>query len=106
MEAGASLQLSLEGLCSLQVHKSLSLGSCFLFCLFGVGAGRWLTFDFCVVLLGGSRFLFLLWEVITDLNANGFLVKIYILTITLSKHFKNYFGSGKDIGMEEAACLR
>lgn len=32
---------------------------------------------FCfVVLLGGSGFLLLLWEVMTNLHANGILVKI------------------------------
>lgn len=59
----------------------------------------WLLFCF-VVLLGGSGFLLLLWEVMTNLNANGFLVKIYILKIILpsSKHFKNYFGLRNDKG--------
>lgn len=43
---------------------------------------------FSVVSLGGSRFSFRLWEVMTNLDANGFLVKkIEILIITLSKHF-------------------
>lgn len=86
--------------------KLLSL--CFLFGLvFGGGwGGSWcLAFVlFCfVVLLGGSGFLLLLWEVMTNLHANGFLVKIWVLKIIFpsSKHFKTYFGLRKDKGMEE-----
>lgn len=86
--------------------KLLSL--CFLFGLvFGGGWGHsWcLAFVlFCfVVLLGGSGFLLLLWEVMTNLHANGFLVKIWVLKIIFpsSKHFKTYFGLRKDKGMEE-----
>lgn len=30
----------------------------------------------CFVLLKGQEFLLLLWEVMTNLNANGFLVKM------------------------------
>lgn len=35
----------------------------------------WLLY--CFVLLRGSGFLLLSWEVMTNLNANGFLVKIW-----------------------------
>lgn len=64
-------------------------------------------FLFCFVLLEGSWFLLLLWEVMTNLNANEFLVKIEVLKIPLpsSKHFKNYFGLRKDKGMEEERSL-
>lgn len=67
-----------------------------------------LLFLFCFIDLrwGESGFLLLLWRVMTNLNANGFLVEMKIIKITLSPtHFKNYSGVRKEMGMEEERSM-